>query len=204
MTAFALRTGWIAVLLSVCLCSARVEAAYFFTVGTTMAGPQVQVDVNHTHSWSFKVDQPVTISGGLFMMKVGSQTDTGVTFSLIAGTTSLMEVSLDPPQLTQQFELTTFAGGPVDLSPGQTYTASLLSHSPDPQAFAFFLKDPSHSAPYLVDDSPPSNDNPPSNNSDPPAITLVNPEPASVLVWSALALVGAAFGRRRFRKPRAA
>ncbi|MFM7051564.1 MAG: PEP-CTERM sorting domain-containing protein [Planctomycetota bacterium] len=122
------------------------HASLFMTTGQT--GAQVQVDVNHTQSWTYTVPGHVNdILGGLFTMKRGSQTTASITFEVFEGTMAdfpfasrLLSVTLGPEDFTQNWDWVPFTGKPFALTAGHTYTGVLWSNAPDNQSEAYFIK----------------------------------------------------------------
>lgn len=143
------RTAFIAAVVGVLtLGSAReADAALFVTTGQT--GAQVQLDRDHTQSWTYYVNRPVNdVTGTRFTMKRGPQTSDNITLSLYRGTlaevptlTPLTSITLTPSSFTQQYTPINFTfPSPVDLEPFYYYTAVLTSTAPDRQSAAYFIK----------------------------------------------------------------
>ncbi len=182
------------------------DETYFVTTGHT--GAQVQVDINHTQHWTYTMSGNVRVSGGLFTMKRGPKTFEDITFDIIEGTfehfgsaTPLLSVTLPPSAFTQQFDWVPFPASPFDLSSGVTYTGVLHSSATDPQAAAYFIK-ASQSVSFVDEEGnpPPPGDSPepPPGNGEGQVLASV-PEPAGILLWSLMGLVGMTAGWRRIR-----
>ncbi len=137
-------------------------------------------------------------------MKKGPSTTANITFDIIQGTisdfgtaTPLLSVTLQPGDFTQQYDPIAFATSAIVLTANTTYTGVLYSNAVDTQSTAYFIKKGNDDR-FLQDENgnpaPGSDGNGDDNGDD------TVPEPASVLVWCVLGLVGAASAWRSRRR----
>lgn len=174
-----------------------VQGSIFVSTGHT--GAQVQVDENHTQYWTYTVVQDVNdLAGGLFTMKIGSQTTESVTLDIFVGTienfgtaTNLVSVTLGPGSFEQQFTPTLFKDDPsITLSQGVTYTAVLHSPAVDAQSTAYFIKGGRLS--FVNEDGSDA------GIPDPVLVeTSTVPEPSTLAIWSLLGVAGLVWRRRK-------
>lgn len=133
-----------------------VHAQTYF-VSTGHSGAQVQVDINHTQTWSYTSSADVSVIGGLFDMKRGPSTVDNIDFNIVDatnGNTQILDVVLTPGSFTQSWADVQFAlNSPITLLSGHTYTATLSSLANDTQSTAYFIKGGSASPLFISDAS---------------------------------------------------
>ncbi len=172
-----------------CVLATSAHASIFVSTGHT--GAQVQTDINHTQHWTFGLVADLSdVTGALLTMKRGQNTRESITFVIFEGVfsdwgtaTNLMSVTLGPASFTQMYDYVLFAGTPIDLLAGHTYTGVLFSDADDPQDEAYFIKGGSNSDLHCVDKyGNPSEDCP------------ITPAPGALALFG---LAGVALGLRR-------
>lgn len=137
--------------------SVTLRAQTYF-VSTDITGAQTQIDINHLSSWIVGINSDVSVMGGKFVMKDGSQTTGSLTFSIYTGALSQADITSGTnnpfASITlsnadfdaqvnngQTFSVHTFNfSNVVTLTAGNTYTAALTSTVPDVQSQAYFIK----------------------------------------------------------------
>lgn len=148
-----------AVVLAACSACQVAQAGIYISTGT--GGAQIQCDIAHIHHWTYSVSQDTSeVSGGLFMMKAGSQTTASVSFSIFEGefsafgmATPLLQSTLTPSAFTQSFNWIDFSAPAITLLAGRVYTAVLYSDAADSQNYAYFLKGGSNTSLGFVDEN---------------------------------------------------
>ncbi len=173
----------------VCLLATSAQASIFVSTGQT--GAQVQSDINHSQHWTFGLVADLSdVTGALFTMKRGQNTTESITFVIFEGVyadfgtaTNLMSVTLGPSSFTQSFDWVMFAGTPINLLAGHTYTGVLFSNADDPQDEAYFIKGGSDADLHCVDE-----------NGNPSEDCPITPAPGALAIFG---LAGVAFGARR-------
>jgi hypothetical protein len=201
-------------LASLCLPALMHASAIYITTGQT--GQQTQMDLNHDSVFlptSLSLTCSLTncatatvsyfaptfnwdLAGGDFTMKDGSGTFTDVTFSFYDSVDGLLgSVNYNTTDFCtahggncQSFDLTkfTFGDGPITLTAGHTYYATITTTAADEQSQAYFIKGLDS-----VGFSPnaPVDPNPPTGPNGPPPSTAAVPEPGSLLM-----MLGGAMG----------
>ncbi len=172
-----------------CILATSAQASIFVSTGHT--GAQVQTDYAHTQHWTYGLSADLAdVTGALFTMKRGANTTASITFVIFEGVyadfgtaTNLLSVTLGPSSFSQSFDWVMFAGAPITLLMGHTYTGVLFSSAADPQNEAYFIKGGSEVPLHAVDE-----------NGDPIGDDPITPAPGAIALFG---LAGVAFGARR-------